>query len=70
MTDKPDLHLSAIRAIVADAEAEILRIVERVRSSTGLDVMEINLDTLTQWKIEAKRLVTVPARVHLQMEEI
>lgn len=67
---RPDLPLSAIRAIVADAEAEILRIVERVRSSTGLSVLGIDLETIDIRRFEDPRAVHVPSRVHLQMAEI
>ena len=70
MSDKPDLPLSAIRAIVADAEAEILQVLERVRERAGVAVADIDLETVTQWRVGDPRSTVIPSRVKLEIEEI
>ena len=70
MTGKPDLPLSAIRAALADAEAEVTQALQRFRERTGLVIMEAEIETVTTWKVGDMRPEQVPVRVRLTPQSI
>lgn len=70
MTDKPDLPLSAIRAALAEAEDEVMQVLQRFRERTGLAIVDAEIETVTSWPACGWRVEQRTVRVRLQPQSI
>lgn len=70
MTDKPDLPLSAIRAALAEAEGEVMQVLQRFRERTGLAIVDAEIETISNWQGGDRHPEQVPVSVRLQLQSI